>query len=40
MAVQVYPVDDRTRFGDGPEPVVASRRGAGVAGRFSTGQGG
>ncbi len=40
MAVRVYPADDRTMFGDGPELVVASRRGAGVAGRSYTGQGG
>lgn len=40
MAVRVYPADDRTMFGDGPEPVLAPRRGAGVAGRSSNGQGG
>ena len=40
MAVRVYPADDRTMFGEGLEPVLASRRGAEVAGRSSTGQGG
>ena len=40
MTVWVYPADYRTMFGEGPGPVPAFHRGAEVAGRSSTGQGG